>query len=186
MENKLSVLVFLVCLTVAVHSAPQFNQGGAPPNKFQGQFIRPGAQNIPQPPTQTPSNQFQFKPLTPFNQVQSKTQTPSNQLQSNTQTPSNQFQFKPLTPFNQVQSKTQTPKPQVSQFGQNQNQNRFQGQFIRPGTAAAAPANQFAQARSSFNQPQAAAAPQQPQKQSRFLVVDEKFHQDPNLEYNFE
>lgn len=35
-------------------------------------------------------------------------------------------------------------------------------------------------------QPQARAQVQDPERQSRFLVVDDKFHKDPSGEYNFE
>lgn len=36
-----------------------------------------------------------------------------------------------------------------------------------------------------YNQPQVQAA-FEPKQQSKFLVTEERFHQDPNLEYNFE
>lgn len=90
MAGKFSGLIVLVCLSVAVYSAPQFNQA-----------------------------QFQSQPAHQFNQQR--------------------FQTQPAQQFNQAR--------------------QFQVQPVQ--------------------QPQ-------PEQESRFRVIDEKFHQDPNLEYNFE
>lgn len=69
--------------------------------------------------------------------------------------------------------------PQLKNRGSRQNQyNAFQPQ---PQAQARAPA----QAQPQYNaQPRSQAA--DPERQSRFLVVDDTFHQEPNGEYAFE
>lgn len=69
--------------------------------------------------------------------------------------------------------------------------NQGASQFNQPRQQPFNQQSQFNQQRSFQAQPQAQSQfvqqpAQQAQPQSRFLVTEEKFHQEPNLEYNFE
>lgn len=67
--------------------------------------------------------------------------------------------------------------PQFQSHFQSNQQSSFQS-FNQPKSQI-----QFNQPQ--YNQPQNQAVAE-PQQQSKFVVTEERFHQEPNLEYNFE